>query len=275
VPAYPSAVRLLRAAHPLPAAAVTALAAGLAVAAGAGPARTALLAAAVAVGQLSIGWCNDWVDADDDRSADRRGKPVVGAGLPVATVRRAAIAALLTAVPLSLALGAVPGLLALTVVAGGWAYDLGVKRTAASPLPYLVAFGALPAAAVAAAGGTPRPALVAAGALLGSAGHFANTVPDAAADTLTGVRGLPQRVGPQASRVVAGGLVAAAAAVALAGTALVGIAPPSAVLLGAGDAAGVAGALVPRPAASFRAVLLAAVLAVAGLLAAGPQALLR
>jgi 4-hydroxybenzoate polyprenyltransferase len=265
-------VRLLRAAHPLPAVAVTAFAAGLAVAAGAGPARTALLAAAVAVGQASIGWCNDWVDADADRAADRRGKPVVGAGLPVATVRRAARAALVTAVPLSLALGAVPGLLALAVVAGGWAYDLGLKRTAVSPLPYAVAFGALPAASVTAAGGTPRPALVAAGALLGVAGHFANTVPDAAADALTGVRGLPQRVGPAASRVVAGVLAAAAAGLALAATQ-----PPpvAAALLGAGALSGVAGAVTPRPAAAFRAVVLAAGLAVAGLLAAGPQALLR
>src|SRR4051794_41679632 len=67
--------------HPGPALAVTVVATLLAVAAGA-PARTvALVGAAFGVGQLSIGWSNDWLDAARDVAVGRGDKPVAaGAG---------------------------------------------------------------------------------------------------------------------------------------------------------------------------------------------------
>jgi 4-hydroxybenzoate polyprenyltransferase len=52
---------------------------------------------------------------------------------------------------------------------------------------------------------------VIAGACCGIAAHFANTVGDANEDAMTGVRGLPQRIGPAWSTVVAGAFVAIAA----------------------------------------------------------------
>src|SRR4051794_41871948 len=62
--------------HPGPALAVTVVATLLAVAAGA-PARTvALVGAAFGVGQLSIGWSNDWLDAARDVAVGRGDKPV-------------------------------------------------------------------------------------------------------------------------------------------------------------------------------------------------------
>ena len=62
-----------------------------------------------------------------------------------------------------------PGLLLLVLVASGWAYNAGLKRTAASVVPYVTGFGALPAGVVAAAPGRPTAPwwLVAAGGALG------------------------------------------------------------------------------------------------------------
>src|SRR5215218_6309796 len=166
-----SLVALARATHLEPALAVSTVAVLLAVAAGVGPGRTVLLGSAVLAGQASIGWCNDWLDADRDRAVGRQDKPVVQGVVSPGVLRSAAFASLAVAVVLSLLLGAVPGLLLLVLVASGWAYDAGLKRTVLSPLPYLTGFGALPAGVVAAAPGTPtaRWWLVAAGAALGGA----------------------------------------------------------------------------------------------------------
>jgi 4-hydroxybenzoate polyprenyltransferase len=203
---------LARATHLEPALAVTTVAVLLAVAAGVGPGRTVLLGAAVLSGQASIGWCNDWLDADRDRAVGRRDKPVVQGVISPATLRTAALTAVAVSVVLSLLLGVVPGLLLLVLVASGWAYDAGLKRTALSPLPYLTGFGALPAGVVAAAPGTPAAPwwLVAAGAALGGAAHVANVAPDVADDLATGVRGLPHRAGPVPSAVACAVLLGAA-----------------------------------------------------------------
>jgi 4-hydroxybenzoate polyprenyltransferase len=155
----------------------------------------------VLAGQLSIGWLNDAVDASRDRASGRVDKPVAQGLLSPRAVGVAAVTAALASVPLALASGVdgrVPMLLTLglhmLVVAGGWAYDLGVKSTVVSVLPYAVAFGALPAFVVAPVVAVPWW-LVAAGILLGSGAHFANVLPDLEQDAATGVRGLPHRIG--------------------------------------------------------------------------------
>src|SRR3712207_6173333 len=117
---------LVRGCQPEPAGAVTVVAVLLGVAADVGPARTVLVGAAVLAGQLSIGWCNDWLDADRDRAVGRSDKPVVRGEVTPATLRVAAVAALAVSAVLSLALGLVPGVLLLVLVASGWAYDLGL-----------------------------------------------------------------------------------------------------------------------------------------------------
>jgi 4-hydroxybenzoate polyprenyltransferase len=264
---------LARATHLEPALAVTAVAVLLAVAAGVGPGRTVLVGAAVLAGQASIGWCNDWLDADRDRAVGRQDKPVVQGVVTPAALRVAALAAVTAAVVLSLLLGAVPGLLLLVLVASGWAYDAGLKRTALSPLPYLAGFGALPAGVVAAAAGTPVAPwwLVAAGAALGGAAHVANVAPDVADDLATGVRGLPHRVGPVPS-AVAGAVLLGTASLLL----VLGPAGPPSVLGWAACAlaapavvvAALAGSSRARRAA-FPAVLLLTVLDVVLLLAVG------
>ncbi|TWH75622.1 4-hydroxybenzoate polyprenyltransferase [Modestobacter roseus] len=211
-----TAAAMARATHLGPTVAVTTVAVLLALTAGVPAGRTALVGVAVLAGQASIGWCNDWLDADRDRAAGRADKPVVQGVLSPALLRRATAVAVAVAVGTSLALGLVPGLLLLVLVASGLAYDAGLKRTALSPLPYLTGFGALPAGVVAAAPGAPGAPwwLVAAGAALGGAAHVANVAPDVDDDLATGVRGLPHRVGAVAS-AVAGALLLGAATLLL------------------------------------------------------------
>ena len=210
---------LALATHLGPTVAVTTVATLLAVSADVPGGRVVLVALAVLAGQASIGWSNDWLDADRDRAVARADKPVVQCAVRPARLRSLALVAAALAVVLSLALGVVPGLLLLVLVASGWAYNAGLKRTAASVLPYVTGFGALPAGVVAAAPGTPLAPwwLVTAGGALGAAAHLANVAPDLEDDLATGVRGLPHRLGARVSALVAALLLGCASVVLVAG----------------------------------------------------------
>ncbi|MFI5669325.1 UbiA family prenyltransferase [Streptomyces sp. NPDC051704] len=239
---------LLGACHPVPAAAVTLLAAALAAAVGRSLPGAAVTVAAVAAGQLSVGWCNDRVDLRRDLATGRRDKPLVRGAVRPAAVTAAALTALLLCVPLSLAAGWLAGCAHLCGVAAAWAYDLRLKSTALSWLPYALAFGLLPAFVTLGLPGAPWPPwwLTAAAALLGAGAHFANVLPDIEDDLATGVSGLPHRIGARGSAAVGGLLVLGSAAALVAGPP--GRVPPygwalfaataAAVLLGAGRPAG-------------------------------------
>ncbi|WP_244291360.1 UbiA family prenyltransferase [Streptomyces subrutilus] len=214
-----SAAGLLAACHPLPAAAVTLFAAALAAAAGRDLAGGAAAVGAVAAGQLSVGWSNDRADLRRDRAVGRRDKPLVAGTVRPAAVTGAAGLALLLCVPLSLAGGLLAGTVHLVGVAAAWGYNLWLKRTAASWLPYALAFGLLPAFVTLGLPGAPWPPLwlTAAAALLGAGAHFANVLPDIADDLATGVAGLPQRLGVRCSAALAALLVLGSAAALVVG----------------------------------------------------------
>lgn len=199
------ALALLRACHPEPSVAVTLMIGALAVASGRGPLGCLLVASAVLTGHLSVGWCNDRVDLGRDTAGSRHDKPLVAGVIAPRTVSVAAGCALGLCVPLSLASGLAAGAAHLTGVAAAWAYDLGVKRTAASWLPYALGFGLLPAFVTLGLPGHPWPPVwaVAAAALLGVGAHFTNVLPDIDADLAAGVRGLPQRLGRRRTRMLA------------------------------------------------------------------------
>ena len=219
-----------------PTVAVTGFTAVLALASGGGL-RTLLICAAVLTGQLSIGWSNDHLDAGIDRAAGRREKPVVRGAVSERGLLRAAVVAAVLTVPLSLANGLGAGLAALGTTVCGWAYNLGLKRTLASALPYAVAFALTPPVFVALAlDQAPQPQVVVAGGLLGLCAHFSNAVKDLDADALTGVRGLPQRLGPRTSGIVSAALLLVAAVVLL----VPGSSPSVVSLLLAGSAAAMA-----------------------------------
>lgn len=207
---------LARACHPLPSVAVTAMVTAVAAGAGRGTAGSAGVGAAVLAGQLSVGWCNDAVDARRDAAVARSDKPAATGELSPRAVGLAAGAALTACVPLSLLGGREAAIAHLAgVLLGGWAYDLGLKRTVLSPLPYAVGFGSLPAFVTLGLPGRPWPAwwAVTGAALLGVGAHLVNVLPDLAADRATGVRGLPQRLGAARVRRVAPAVLLAAVAV--------------------------------------------------------------
>jgi 4-hydroxybenzoate polyprenyltransferase len=190
-----------------------------ALAAGAG-ARSLLLGAAILCGQASIGWANDYDDADRDRAVSRADKPIASGDISDTAVGRAAALALVATVPLSLLVGWRSGAAHLVAVGSGWMYDLKLKHTWASWAPYAVSFGLLPVIIAAALPGAPRPQglVVGVAACLGVAAHFANTVGDADDDERTGVRGLPQRLGPRVSVATAAVTVVVAAGLLVAAT---------------------------------------------------------
>jgi len=211
---------LALACHPLPTVAVTAIGAGLAALAGLSLSRGALVVGAIFAGQLSIGWSNDSIDAARDRATQRSDKPVALGAVSPRTVGLAAGIALVACVGLSLALGWAAGLASITVLVSGWAYNLGLKATAWSWLPYAVAFGALPAVATLAMPepAWPAPWALLTGALFGVSAHLANVLPDLAGDTATGVRGLPHRLGARVTAVACMVLLFAGSVVILFGS---------------------------------------------------------
>src|ERR1039458_9894094 len=192
-----SALALLRASHPEPTVMVTALAVALTVSTGRDAAGVVAAGAAVLAGQLSVGWHNDWLDAGRDAASGRPDKPVAAGDISPRTVARCALAALTAAVPLSFASGWRAGLVHLTAVLLAWAYNARLKATAASFVPYAVAFPLLVAFVTLggpAASWPPWWALAAA-ALLGCSAHLVNAVPDLADDLAAGLRGLPHMLG--------------------------------------------------------------------------------
>ena len=261
---------LIRACHPEPTAAVTLVSGALAASSGRDLRGVLAVVAAVLTGQLSVGWCNDYVDRERDRETSRPDKPVAVGDISARTVGVAAVVALVLCVPLSLLSGLVPGTLHVIAVLSAWAYDLRLKATPLSVLPYAVSFGLLPAFIVLGRPGADSVPvwLVAAGALLGAGAHFANVLPDLDDDLRTGVRGLPHRLGASASRSLAALLLLAASLVlALGPPGPPGWAGLAAPLIAAG--ALVAGMLLSRRAGSravFRAVLVVALVDVVLLL---------
>jgi len=195
------ALGLVRACHLQPTLAVVAVTTGLAAIAGRGTAGCIAVAVAVLAGQLSTGWSNDWFDAARDRAVGRTDKPIVSGAVRLGTVRIAACAALVAAVPLSLLSGWRAALVHLVAIASAWAYNLGLKATVVSPLPYALSFALLPAFVTLGLPGHPwpRPELMVATALLGVGAHFINTLADREDDARSGIAGLPQRMSARAA----------------------------------------------------------------------------
>lgn len=197
---------LLRAAHLGPCLAVTTIVALLAAGQDLPVARGLVVTAAVLAGQLTIGWGNDLLDADRDRQVGRADKPLANDELAPSRVLTWLVVAACACVVLSLLAGWRSGLVNLGLVVGsGHVYNVVLKGTPWSWLPYAAAFGTLPAAVTLAdvPHHWPPVWMMAAAAALGVAAHFLNTLPDLVADAATGVRGLPHRLGARASRVAA------------------------------------------------------------------------
>jgi 4-hydroxybenzoate polyprenyltransferase len=213
-------VALIGACHPVPCVAVTLFTVALAARVHNSVGTCVVVAVAVLAGQLSIGWSNDRIDRALDRSAGRRDKPLARDGAATGVIDRAIAVAVAVTIAASLDLGWRAGLLHLLGVACGWLYNLRLKATVFSWLPYAVAFGSLPGVATLARPGHSPPAwwAVVAGALLGITAHLTNALPDLVADRTFGIKGFPHRMGARPS-------VALAAVALLAGTAVLVLGP--------------------------------------------------
>lgn len=209
---------LARSTHPGPAIAVSAIAVILGLGVGLEPWRVIVLGLAFLANQASVGLSNDWIDADRDRAVGRTDKPVALGQVSARTVRDAAFVTAVVAIALTVPLGWPATVAHAVFIISAWSYNLWLKSTPLSVLPYIVSFGLLPLVVTLA---LPRPALcspwaLVAGGLLGVAAHFANVLPDLEDDKATGVRGLAHRAGARTTGlVIAGALALASASIVL------------------------------------------------------------
>lgn len=265
---------LWRSSHPGPSVVVTLVALTLGIATGLEPWRIAVLGLAILSGQLSVGISNDAIDVRRDIATGRTDKPLARGDVSLTVAWGAASVTLVLALALSCVLGWGMALAHLLALASAWSYNLGLKSTPISVLPFVVTFGLLPSLVTLSA---DPPAVAAAwagvaGATLGVAIHFTNVLPDLEDDARTGVRGVPHRLGRRRSAVLAAvALVVGAVAVlrgpdaAISAVAVVCFAGVAAIAV-----AGLALALVRPPGRGvFRLVMLAALLLCVQLAATG------
>lgn len=195
--------------------AVTAVSLGYALSRHRSPHGTLLVGLAVLAGQLSTGWQNDALDANDDRGNGRQTKPIVAGDISRSGVAVAAVLAGIACIPLSLASGWRAGSIHIAAVGFALAYNLELKATLLSALCYAAAFGALPVFIAAGSPGAPLGPwwAAAAAAALGVGAHVINTLPDREADLASGTLGLPQRLSVRTDALLAGTAFVTAAGV--------------------------------------------------------------
>jgi 4-hydroxybenzoate polyprenyltransferase len=163
------------------------------------------IAFAILLGQFVVGWSNDLIDFPRDRAAKRLGKPLVAATITQSTLKISIGIALLSALIISLLspLGVSGTAIHFLGLLSATAYNLKLKSTLLSVVPYIVSFGALPWAIYVAAGTKPPTWIVLGFVLFASAFHFLNVLKDLDSDVDQDVMGLPQVLGRQKSILIA------------------------------------------------------------------------
>jgi 4-hydroxybenzoate polyprenyltransferase len=200
---------LLKAAHFGPTLIVTAISFGFATHYWwEGPAY--VIAFGVFTGQLVVGWSNDLYDFDDDLKHQRTNKPLVS-GLITKQYLQKCLRFML---PFSFVanllgpLGIKGGSVYMLGIACGVAYNFYFKFNRFSPLPYAIAFAALPSSVVISKDLNPPLWMLLGGALFGMAAHFINVIKDMDQDQASVIKGLPQRLGKVKSIAAAVVLIA-------------------------------------------------------------------
>ena len=100
-------------------------------------------------------------------------------------------------------LGIKGGAVYMLGIAFGLAYNFYFKFTPLSPLPFAIAFSALPSCTTISKELSPPTWMWLGGALLGMAAHFINVIKDMDQDQQSGINGLPQRLGKSKSIIAA------------------------------------------------------------------------
>ena len=156
---------------------------------------------AIFAGQLVVGWTNDFIDAPLDIAAQRTKKPIVTEEIDPDQLKKSVLIALVAALLLSLfsPLGLTGTLIHFLGILSATLYNLKLKPTVLSPLPYIVSFGSLPWAIYLPAGNQPPLWLFIDFMLIAVAFHFFNVLKDFQWDINQGILGLPQRLGKNSS----------------------------------------------------------------------------
>jgi 4-hydroxybenzoate polyprenyltransferase len=193
-------VRLI---HPFPVAmnAVAACAfAALAVRGWPGARATLLIAAAIIGSQATVGVVNDLRDRDLDAIA-KPSKPLIAGRVTARGAHLVGSGALLIALVCGAALGVRSLLFVVGMTAAGLIYDLWLKRTALSFLPYIFGLPLLPLWAWTGVRDAPPRLWLTypLGILIGFGLHLANALPDAGRDAAGGIRGVVQVIGTRAA----------------------------------------------------------------------------
>ena len=170
------------------------------------------VAIAIFAGQLVVGWSNDFIDAPLDIAAQRTKKPIVSKEINPEQLKRSIVFALVAALLLSLfsPLGITGTLIHFLGILSATFYNLKLKPTIHSPLPYVVSFGALPWAIYLPAGNHPPLWLYLDFMLIAVAFHFFNVLKDFQWDIKQGIMGLPQRLGRSVSFIISISLIVSA-----------------------------------------------------------------
>lgn len=169
-----------------------------------------VIAFGVFTGQLVVGWSNDLYDFDDDLKHQRSKKPLVSGLVTKEYLQKW----LRFMVPFSFVanllgpLGIKGGSVYMLGTACGVAYNFYFKFSALSPLPYAIAFAALPSSVAISKDVNPPLWMLLGGALFGMAAHFINVIKDMDQDQASGIKGLPQRLGKAKSIAAAVVLIA-------------------------------------------------------------------
>ncbi len=163
------------------------------------------IASAILAGQFVVGWSNDVLDFDLDSQAARSKKPLVSGELSPEFLKRSILIAIIAALILSLIgpLGIIGTAIHLLGLLSATGYNLKLKRTILSPLPYIISFGAMPWAIYEANGINPPLWIYLGFALFATAFHFLNVLKDLQWDISQGILGAPQRLGRAGSIGVA------------------------------------------------------------------------
>jgi len=168
-----------------------------------------VIAFTVATGQLVVGWSNDLYDYKDDLAHNRTNKPLVSGLITKQYLQKW----LRLMVPFSFIanllgpLGIKGGLVYMLGVGCGVAYNFYFKFSILSPLPYAIAFAALPSSIAISKEINPPLWMLLGGAIFGMAAHFINVIKDMEQDNVSGIEGLPQRLGTKNSIITAVALI--------------------------------------------------------------------
>jgi 4-hydroxybenzoate polyprenyltransferase len=176
------------------------------------PIEALRVAIAIFAGQLVVGWSNDLIDAPLDIAAQRTKKPIVSKEINPEQLKKSILVALFAALLLSLSspLGLTGTAIHFLGILSATFYNLKLKSTILSPIPYIVSFGALPWAIYLPVGNQPPLWLFIDFMLIAVAFHFFNVLKDFQWDINQGVLGLPQRLGRNVSSIVSISLVISA-----------------------------------------------------------------